>query len=63
MKITFEGFDPKEIHWITADTVNFRTQEFRLQPLAGWFDYKSHSSGLKYEFACALRHPEVSELV
>ena len=58
-KITFDGFDPSEVYWISVDTVNFRTQEFRLDPSTDWFDYKSHSSGLKYEFACALRRPEI----
>ena len=27
-KITFDGFDPKEIYWISVDTVSFQTQEF-----------------------------------
>ena len=58
-KITFDGFDPEEIYWISVDTVNFRTQEFRLDPSAKWYDFKSNSSGLKYEFACALRRPEI----
>ena len=58
-KITFDGFDPKETYWISVDTVNFRTQEFRLDPSADWYDFKSNSSGLKYEFACALRRPEI----
>ena len=62
-KITFDGFDPEEIHLISVDTVNFRTQEFRLDPSTDWFDVKSHSSGLKYEFACALRSPKVSKVV
>ena len=31
-KIVFGGFDESEIHWITVDTVNFLTQEFRLDP-------------------------------
>jgi len=58
-KITFDGFDPDEIHLISVDTVSFRTQEFRNDPSSDWFDFKSHSSGLKYEFACALRRPKV----
>ena len=37
-KITFDGFDPKEIYWISVDTVSFRTQEFRLDPSADWYD-------------------------
>lgn len=58
-KIVFRDFEDSEIHWITVDTVNFRTQEFRLDPSEKWFDYKSHSSGLKYEFAVALRRPDI----
>ena len=27
-KITFDGFDPSEVYWISVDTVNFQTQEF-----------------------------------
>ena len=31
-KIVFGSFEESEIHWITVDTVNFLTQEFRLDP-------------------------------
>lgn len=47
-------FRPEEIHIFTVDGVNFITQEFRLDPGTQWFDHKSHSSGLKYEFAVAI---------
>ena len=47
-------FRPEEIHIITVDCVNFITQEFRLDPHTKWFDHKSHSSGLKYEFAISV---------
>jgi hypothetical protein len=39
--------------------VNFRTQKFRLDSSTNWFDYNSHSSGLKYDFACALQRPKI----
>ena len=47
-------FRPEEIHINTVDCVNFITQEFRLDPHTKWFDHKSHSSGLKYEFAISV---------
>ena len=56
----FGGFNPEETYWISVDTVNFQTQEFWLVPLLDWFDYKIRSSGLNYEFACALRHPKLA---
>lgn len=48
------SFRPEEVHIITVDGVNFITQEFRLNPSTGYFDHKSHSCGLKYEFAIAI---------
>jgi len=50
-------FDDDEINWITVDCVNFTTHEFRQNPSTGWYDHKSNSSGLKYEFALPIRHP------
>ena len=58
-KIKFEGFDQREMYWISVDTVNFVTEEFRVDPSSDWFDWKSHGSGLKYEFAMALRRPKI----
>eukprot|EP00984_Skeletonema_dohrnii_P017462 scaffold7958_cov80-Skeletonema_dohrnii-CCMP3373.AAC.3 len=57
-KITFDEsmFDPDEVHWLTVDTVTYITQEFRGNPSTGWYDPKSKSSGLKYEFALPVRH-------
>ena len=49
-----DSFRPEEIHIISVDGVNFITQEFRLNPDTGYFDHKSHSCGLKYEFAIAV---------
>ena len=54
-KITFDGWGNDEIHIISVDGCNFRTQEFRLDPNSKWYDHKSHSSGVKYEFALAIR--------
>lgn len=48
-------FGEQEVHIIAVDTVNFITEEFRLNPSTKWFDYKSNSSGLKYQFAMAIR--------
>ena len=50
------SFDPsifrsEETHIISVDCVNFVTEEFRLNPSTAYFDHKSHSCGLKYEFA------------
>jgi len=47
-------FRPEDVHIISVDGVNFITQEFRLNPGTQWFDHKSHSPGLSYEFALSL---------
>lgn len=47
-------FPDEAIHIITVDGVNFITEEFRLNPSTEYFDHKSHSCGLKYEFAICL---------
>jgi len=47
-------FMPDQVHVISVDGVNFITQEFREDPGTKWFDHKSHSSSLKYEFALSL---------
>lgn len=39
----------------TVDGVNFITEEFRMGPHGKWYDPKSKSSGLKYEFAVSVR--------
>lgn len=49
-------FDEDEINWVTVDCVNFTTLEFRQNPSTAWYDHKSNSSGLKYEFALPIRH-------
>ncbi|KAL3769802.1 hypothetical protein ACHAWU_010310 [Discostella pseudostelligera] len=52
-------FDPslfrsEETHIISVDCVNFITEEFRLNPSTEYFDHKSHSCGLKYQFAISI---------
>ena len=48
------SFREDETHIITVDGVNFITEEFRLNPSTEFFDHKSHSCGLKYEFAISV---------
>jgi len=55
MKIRFEDFDDDDIIIFTVDGVNFITEEFRMDPHGKWFDHKSKSSGLTYEFAVSLK--------
>ena len=57
--IVFGGFDEDEVYIFGVDTVHFITQEFRLDPSSKWYDFKSHSSGLKYEFAMAIGRPAI----
>ncbi len=45
IKIVFGGFDEKEMIVFSVDSVHFTANEFRLDPSAKWFDFKSHSSG------------------
>lgn len=44
-KIVFGGFDPNENICFSVDNVHFMTNEFRLDPSAKWFDFKSRSAG------------------
>ena len=44
----------------TVDCFTFIVQEFRLDPSTKWFDYKTHSCGLKYEFCLATREPHIA---
>ena len=57
--IVFGGFENDEVYIFGVDTVHFITQEFRLDPSSKWYDFKSHSSGLKYEFAMAISRPAI----
>ncbi|KAL7432775.1 hypothetical protein ACHAXH_003898 [Discostella pseudostelligera] len=43
----------------SVDCCNFMIQEMRLDPNSKWYDHKSNSCGLKYEFCLALREQRV----
>lgn len=58
-KIVFGNFHEDEVHWITVDCVNFPTEEFRLDPSSKYYNPKNNGCGLKYEFAVALRRPDL----
>jgi hypothetical protein len=58
-KIVFGNFNEDEIHWITVDTVNFGAEEFRGDPSTKYYNHKNNGVGFKYEFACALRRPDL----
>ena len=54
-KIKFEGWGKNEVHIVSVDGTNFHTEEFRLELSSKWYDHKTYSCGLKYEFALAIR--------
>ena len=54
MKIRFEGFNKKYEYQIGVDGQNYHTNEFRLTPHSKWYEHKSNSCGLKYEYAVHL---------
>jgi hypothetical protein len=50
-------FDEDQVHVMTVDTVDFTCEEQRSDPMGKmerWFDHKSHSAGVEYEFALPL---------
>ena len=57
-KIVFELKKSAELGR-TVDCSVFTCQEMRLDPSTRWFDYKSHSCGLKYEFCLATHESQV----
>ena len=57
--IIFPEFQDTEIYIFGIDTVHMITQEFRTDPSTKWYDFKSHSSGLKYEYAMSIREPKI----
>ena len=59
LKIVFGNFDPKDKFPFGIDTVHFITNEFRLDPSGEWYDFKSHSSGLKYELCLSVCCPSI----
>lgn len=52
-KVRFSGFD-RRIFQYTCDGQNYNTYEFRMSPSSKWYNHKSHSSGVKYLYACHL---------
>ena len=57
-KIVFKLKDDIELGR-TVDCTTFMVQEFRQDPSTSWFDYKTHSCGLKYETCLATREPQI----
>lgn len=57
-KIKFELDDDIELGR-SVDCTTCKVQEFRLDPSTAWFDYKTHSCGLKYETCLAIREPQI----
>ena len=39
--------------------MNFVCEEFRCDPSSDWYNYKKNGAGVKYEFALALRRPNI----
>ena len=46
----------------TIDCCTFMCFEMRQDPSTEWFDYKTHSCGLKYQFCLATREPKVCHI-
>ena len=61
MKITYE-LKHKVKLGRTVDCSTFMCFEMRLDPSTEWFDYKTHSAGLKYEFCLATREPKICHI-
>jgi hypothetical protein len=53
VKVRFGGFDER-VYQFAVDAQNYNTHEFRMSPSAKWYNHKSHSSGVKYEYAVHL---------
>jgi hypothetical protein len=53
LKVRFGGFDGR-IYQFSCDGQNYNTNEFRMSPSSKWYNHKSHSSGVKYLYACHL---------
>ena len=57
-KVRFSGFD-RRIYQFSCDGQNYNTYEFRMSPSSKWYNHKSHSSGVKYLYACHLYEPRL----
>jgi len=44
----------------SLEYVTFMAHELKLDPSSGWFDWKTHSAGLKYEFCLAVHEPRIA---
>jgi hypothetical protein len=53
-KIRFDGFDKRFQYQFGVDGQNYHTNEFRLTPHSKWYEHKSNSCGVKYEYAVHL---------
>ena len=51
--VRFSGFDER-VYQYDVDCQNYDTYEFRMSPSTKWYNHKSHSSGVKYEYAVHL---------
>ncbi|KAL7458959.1 hypothetical protein ACHAWC_011745 [Mediolabrus comicus] len=49
-------FHDDEVHWLSVDTVDYITEEFRQTPGTKWWDHKANCAGLKYQYLLAIRH-------
>jgi hypothetical protein len=52
-KVRFDGFD-KRTYQFDVDCQNYNTYEFQMDPSTKWYNHKSHSAGVKYEYAVHL---------
>ena len=57
-KITFELEHDVELGR-TVNCTTFMIQEMRLDPSMEWFDWKTHSCGLKYEICLSIYEPRI----
>lgn len=58
-KIVLGGFDSRETILFGLDCFDCNVQEFRLDPSAKWYSFKSNHSGLRYELATAIRRAKM----
>jgi hypothetical protein len=53
-KVVWGSWEDNEIFIGSADGVNCRIQEVRMDPGSKWFAYKSHGAGVGYERGIAI---------
>ena len=59
IKLEVEDFHELDKYLFGLDCVHMITWEFRLDPSVKWYDFKSSSAGLKYEFAMAVQRAKI----